>query len=65
MTQKREVLQHLRRTGTLTPLEAIGVYGIFRLAARINDLRGDGYSINTEIRRDTKGRSYASYSINP
>ena len=65
MTQKREVLQHLRRTGALTPLEAIGVYGIFRLAARINDLRGDGHSINTEIRRDTKGRSYASYSINP
>jgi len=39
--QAKTVLRHLEKGKTLTPLEALGVYGIYRLAARIMEIRVD------------------------
>ena len=47
MSQCDRILSHLKRK-PITPLEALGLYGCFRLAARINDLRGKGHKIKTE-----------------
>lgn len=63
MSQKTTVLKHLKRGEHLTPLEAIGLYGIYRLAARIYDLRGEGYNINTDVRTDARGRPYSRYTL--
>ena len=49
MTQKKVVLQHLKRFGSIEPLTALREYGCYRLGARINDLRNDGYNIITEM----------------
>ena len=47
MTQKEMVLRHLKRFGTIQPMEAQQDYSICRLAAVINDLRKEGHLINT------------------
>lgn len=47
-TQKKMLLNHLRLFGSIEPLTALREYGIYRLGARIADLRNDGHSIVTE-----------------
>ena len=42
------ILDYMREFGSITPLEAIRDIGCYRLAARISDLRKDGYDIVTE-----------------
>ena len=67
MTQKERVLWWLRNEGTLTPTEAERELGIGRLAARVYDLRQEGYRIDTDEREvDTRfGTStVAHYSLN-
>lgn len=60
MTQDELVLKHLRESGSITPLEALQLYGCFRLSARIYSLRSRGYDIETDyVTRD--GKIYASY----
>lgn len=48
MTQNEMVLGHLKREGSITPLVALSLYGVYRLSARINDLREEGHDIETE-----------------
>ena len=49
-TQKTVLLDHLRRFGSIEPLTALREYGIYRLGARIADLKADGYNIVTETK---------------
>ena len=49
MKQRTMILRHLRRGEPLTPKGALELYGIMRLAARIMELREDGYRITTTI----------------
>lgn len=46
MTQNDRIMRHLREYGTITQLEAMQEYGIYRLASRISDLRKEGIKIN-------------------
>jgi biotin operon repressor len=55
MTQKERVLWYLRTHGELTPKTAENELGIGRLAARIYDLRQEGYPIETD-KREVEGR---------
>lgn len=48
-TQKEQILEHLEKFGSITPLEAQRFYGCMRLGARIWDLRKDGHNIVKEI----------------
>lgn len=63
MTQQEQVLTHLKTGQHITPLEAIGLYGVYRLAARIHDLRKAGHGIVTTVKRDTRGRPYSRYTL--
>ena len=45
--QKRRVLEHLQEHGSLDPLESWAVLGVYRLAARIQELKDEGYEIQT------------------
>jgi hypothetical protein len=70
VSQKEEIISYLHQTDPktgkrrgLSPLEAIGMFRCYRLAARIGELKDDGYDIRTEIRRDAKGKSYARYFL--
>lgn len=61
--QARKVLRHLEKNRSITPLEAFGVYGIFRLAARIYELRKEGFNVVTTIMRDDNEKPYAKYVL--
>lgn len=51
MTQKEEVLRHLREKGSLSSFEAFAYYGITRLSARVHELRKDGYTIRGTVQK--------------
>lgn len=62
ISQNERIRKHLIDGHKITPLDALNLYGIFRLASRINDLRKDGMAIKTE--KETKhGKTYACYSL--
>lgn len=63
MSQTQTVLKHLQTHEHITPLEAIGLYGVYRLAARVNDLRNAGHKILTDMQVDPRGRPYARYRL--
>lgn len=44
-TQNARLLDHLMSADSVTPMQALGELGIYRLAARIRDLRDEGHSI--------------------
>lgn len=49
MTQCDKILFHLQTIGSITPVEALDQYGCFRLAARVAELKAEGYHITSEI----------------
>ena len=51
VTQCDRILRHLKDYGSITSLEAISEYGIYRLASRITDLKRRGYSIISETKK--------------
>ena len=66
MSDKERVLQHLKEYRTITPMDAIQLYGCLRLSARIWELKHEGHDITTEIvyDKDRFGEPchYARYS---
>ena len=62
MTQTETVLNHLENNRKITSIEAIGLYGITRLAAVVHTLRKQHYEITSEIKDGAKS-SYAEYRL--
>lgn len=60
--QCRDLLRYLESKSSITPLEALGSLGIYRLAARISDLRAAGYPIKSEL-VTTHSSRYAVYTL--
>jgi hypothetical protein len=61
--QSDRILSHLLAGKSITQLEAFGVYRIFRLAARIHELKSKGHKIVTTMRIDETGKQYAEYRL--
>lgn len=66
-SQNELILTHLRRHKGITSAEAMTLYSVYRLSARISDLREAGYNI---ITNDVQGKNkygnntrYAMYSL--
>ena len=62
MSQKSNILNHLKSGKSITPLEALQKYGSFRLADRIFVLRKEGYNIVTNNIYEN-GKTYAEYTL--
>jgi hypothetical protein len=62
MTQRQQILHHLQRHGDLTPLDALQHYGCARLAARIHELKRDGYDIR-DVGERGNGKRWARYVL--
>ena len=63
LSARRKVYQHLEQYRTISPQEALGCYGIMRLAPRILELRCDGHVITTTMLKTTEGKPYARYRL--
>jgi len=62
MSQIDGIRAHLLRGKPITPMQALRLFGCFRLAAVIFKLKEEGFLIETEmVYRDTK--KWASYSL--
>ena len=58
VSQKSMIRKHLEEGKSLTPLEALHMFGSFRLAAHIHTLREEGMNIVTD-----ESEGYAKYSL--
>ncbi len=60
-TQTDDLLDYLNQHGSITPIDALRELGIFRLAARVNDLQEHGYVIPRHMVTGTakNGRRYS------
>lgn len=62
-TQNEMILEHLQESEIgITPIDALNLYGCFRLSARISDLRREGYPIVSE-RETRNGKTYCRYRL--
>lgn len=62
MSQENDIFQHLYHIGSLTPMEALKKYQVFRLASRIYALRLEGHNIKTIIVENNNKR-HAKYIL--
>jgi hypothetical protein len=62
-TQAGRILEHLRAGNRITALEALDAFGCFRLAARIHELRRDGWGIQERTVETRGGKRVAEYSM--
>ena len=67
ISQRIKILDYMRKYGSITPNEAKEVFGCMRLAARIADLRHQGYAIGrrTKTSKNRNGNtvSFAEYYL--
>ena len=61
-SQNQRVKEHLEKGFSITPIDALNNYGIFRLGARIYDLKRMGMNIETRILAKGK-KHFAEYYI--
>lgn len=57
------ILAHLEKVGPLTPLDALQLFGCFRLTSRIYDLKQLGHDIHTGSHHLPNGKTVAIYTL--
>lgn len=62
-TQQDKILRQLLRGRAVDPISALRLFGCFRLAARIRDLRERGYNIKSAFAEED-GKRFARYWLN-
>ena len=63
-TQNQQIKEYLEAGNKITPIEALNMFGCFRLASRISDLKKQGLDIKTDMVLDPNtGKQYASYRL--
>jgi len=61
-SQKQQILEVMEKGYSITPAEALNWFNCMRLAARIDELRRDGHSIETDL-VTKRGVRYAKYTL--
>ncbi|KKM79871.1 hypothetical protein LCGC14_1345610 [marine sediment metagenome] len=62
-SQKTRILLYLKEGKTLTPLQALDLFGCFRLGARIWDIKKMDIKIETKFIKTNSGAVVAEYSL--
>lgn len=57
------ILQHLKQGHKITPIDALNLFGCFRLGARLADLKKRGYAIISERVKVASGKIVAQYHL--
>ena len=61
-SQNHQIAAYLMRGGSITPIDALKMFGCFRLSARIADLRKGGMKIVTKYVTEN-GKTFAQYRM--
>jgi hypothetical protein len=66
-SQKEKIAARLKNGLSITPLEALSLYGCFRLASRISELKKEGLDIVCNIvervNEDGERKQFAEYHL--
>ena len=62
MSQRKDIIFHLEQYSTITPLEALQLYGCFRLGARIFELKEFGHVIKKNMIKQNN-KWFAEYTL--
>ena len=62
-TQQGRILRYLRSGGSLTPLEALQMFGCMALSQRVGELSRAGWPIISEMVRLSSGKRVARYRM--
>jgi len=62
VSQTRDILRHLSKGHSLTPLQALEKFGTFRLAARVLEIEQQGHRVKRRMVK-VGGARVAQYSI--
>lgn len=62
-TQAGKILAYLQAGNSITALDALQRFGCFRLAARIFELRREGWQIAERMVETANGKRVAEYSL--
>ena len=63
MSQNSDILKALKKGRKINPLMALSEWGVFRLAARVKNLREQGYDIATNMKKSANGKRFAEYKL--
>ena len=61
--QNAKILEHLNSGRSITAIEALQLYGCFRLASRIHDLRKAGVDVKVADHITDNGKKVARYYL--
>lgn len=59
-TQNNQILEYMEKGNSITAMEALDLFGCFRLSARIKDLKDQGKKID-KVMLANNGKRYAKY----
>lgn len=62
-SQRQEIKEHLESGRSITPIEALNLYGCFRLSGRIYELREQGMNISKVMAEASNGKKFAKYKL--
>lgn len=62
-SQTKRILAYLQDGNAITPIEALDLFGCFRLGARIADIKKLGYDIVTEMVTVRDNKRVARYHL--
>ena len=63
-TKKAQLLAYLQRSKRgITGLEALRIFGLYRLSSSIHELRSEGHDIKTDMMTREDGTTYARYYL--
>jgi biotin operon repressor len=60
MTQTQQILKYLQSGNKITGMDALQLFGCFRLAARVQELREIGYEVKSQLIK-INGKRIAEY----
>lgn len=62
-SQNKRIAQWLNNGNSINPIDALNLFGCFRLSARIKDLKDKGMRISKKMLTLPNGKRYAVYSL--
>ena len=60
-SQKKRILAFMQAGNSITPIQALALFGSLRLGARIADLKAEGYEVKSEFVKLPNGKQVKRY----
>ena len=64
MSQIQDIKNYMVKGNSITSIEALNLFGCFRLASRINDIKGLGIDVKSQFVKVDSGKDIKEYWIN-